>query len=99
MNKDLLLAIDVGTGSVRAALITVTGETVAFSAREHDQIVPQFGWAEQRPESWWEGAVVSVRTVLAMVDQGPERVAGVAGCGQMPGQVLVGDGGRLGLDR
>src|SRR6202035_5284114 len=99
MKKDLLLAIDVGTGSVRAALITVTGETVAFSAREHDQIVPQFGWAEQRPESWWEGAVVSVRTVLAMVDQGPERVAGVAACGQMHGTVLIDDDGHLVLHR
>ena len=64
MKKDLLLAIDVGTGSVRAALITLTGETAAFSAREHDQIVPHFGWSEQRPESWWEGAVAAVRTVL-----------------------------------
>ena len=40
MKKDLLLAIDVGTGSVRAALINLSGETVAFSAQEHDQIVP-----------------------------------------------------------
>jgi xylulokinase len=52
MKKDLLLAIDVGTGSVRAALINLTGETVAFSAQEHDQIVPQFGWSEQRPAAW-----------------------------------------------
>lgn len=68
MKKDLLLAIDVGTGSVRAALINLSGETVAFSAREHDQIVPQFGWSEQRPESWWEGAVASVRTVLGKIE-------------------------------
>jgi hypothetical protein len=34
MDKDLLLAIDVGTGSVRAALITPIGETLAFSAKE-----------------------------------------------------------------
>jgi xylulokinase len=97
--KDLLLAIDVGTGSVRAALITFTGETVAFSAREHDQIVPQFGWSEQRPESWWEGAVASVRTVLEKIDQGSHRVAGVAACGQMHGTVLIDDDGRLVLDR
>ena len=99
MKKDLLLAIDVGTGSVRAALITVTGETAAFSAREHDQIVPQFGWSEQRPQSWWEGAVASVRTVLGEVDHGPRRIAGVAACGQMHGTVLVDDDGRLVLDR
>ena len=69
MKKDLLLAIDVGTGSVRAALITLTGEMVAFSAREHDQIVPQFGWSEQRPASWWEGAVASVRAVHRQLAQ------------------------------
>jgi xylulokinase len=99
MKKDLLLAIDVGTGSVRAALISLTGETVAFSAREHDQIVPQFGWSEQRPESWWEGATASVRTVLGQIDQGSHRVAGVAACGQMHGTVLIDDDGRLVLDR
>jgi xylulokinase len=99
MKKDLLLAIDVGTGSVRAALITVAGETAAFSAREHDQIVPQFGWSEQRPESWWEGAAASVRTVLGKIEQGSQRVAGVAACGQMHGTVLIDDDGRLVLDR
>lgn len=99
MKKDLLLAIDVGTGSVRAALITVAGETAAFSAREHDQIVPQFGWSEQRPQSWWEGAVASIRTVLEKIDRGPLRVAGVAACGQMHGTVLIDDDGRLVLDR
>jgi xylulokinase len=99
MKKDLLLAIDVGTGSVRAALITLTGQTAAFSAREHDQIVPQFGWSEQRPESWWEGAVASVRTVLGKIDQAVHRVAGIAACGQMHGTVLIDDDGRLVLDR
>ena len=74
MKKDLLLAIDVGTGSVRAALIGLGGETVAFSAQEHDQIVPQFGWSEQRPQSWWQGAVASIRTVLGKVDQAPRRI-------------------------
>jgi sugar (pentulose or hexulose) kinase len=99
MKKDLLLAIDVGTGSVRAALITLSGETVAFSAQEHDQIVPQFGWSEQHPESWWEGAVTTVRAVLGKIAQASGRVAGVAACGQMHGTVLIDDDGRLVMDR
>src|ERR1700683_2460191 len=98
MKKDLLLAIDDGTGSVCADLITVAGETAAFSAREHDQIVPQFGWSEQRPESWWAGAGASVRTVLGKIDQGSHRVAGVAACGQMHATVLIDDDGQLVLD-
>jgi xylulokinase len=96
--KDLVLAIDVGTGSVRAALLDLRGRTVAFQAREHDQIVPGFGRAEQRPADWWEGAVASIRGVLDAVDGGARRVLAVAACGQMHGTVLIDSGGELVLD-
>ncbi len=55
MARDLTLSIDVGTGSVRAALVDRSGAILHIAAREHDQIVPQFGWAEQRPLDWWAG--------------------------------------------
>jgi len=99
MDKDLLLAIDVGTGSVRAALITCTGETLAFSAKEHDQIVPHFGWSEQKPLEWWEGTVACIRSVLQKVGRAAHRVAGVAACGQMHGTVLIDEDGQVVLDR
>ena len=38
MKKDLLLAFDVGTGSVRAALVAQTGKILAFNAKELDQV-------------------------------------------------------------
>jgi sugar (pentulose or hexulose) kinase len=60
-SRDLFLAIDVGTGSVRAALVDTNGNLVAFQAKEHDQIVLRPGWAEQRPRQWWEGAVETTR--------------------------------------
>ena len=96
--KDLVLAIDVGTGSVRAALFDLSGRTVAFRAREHDQIVPGFGRAEQRPADWWEGAVASIRDVLDAADGGARRVLAVAACGQMHGTVLIDAEGELALD-
>ena len=99
MPQDLLLAVDVGTGSVRAALLTLAGATVAFAAREHDQLVPQFGWSEQRPADWWEGVVATVREVLGREPDAARRVAGMAACGQMHGTVLVDGDGNLTLDR
>ena len=96
--KDLLLAIDVGTGSVRAALFTHAGRMLALSAREHDQIIPAFGWAEQRPADWWEGAVQSIRRVLERVEGAAHRVSAIAACGQMHGTVLVDADGGLVLD-
>ena len=96
--KDLLLAIDVGTGSVRAALFTHAGRMLALSAREHDQIVPAFGWAEQRPADWWDGAVESIRRVLKTVEGAAHRIDAIAACGQMHGTVLVDAAGELTLD-
>lgn len=96
--KDLFLAIDVGTGSVRAALFTHAGGMLALAAREHDQIVPAFGWAEQRPADWWDGAVDSIRRVLEAVDGAAHRIDAIAACGQMHGAVLVDAAGELTLD-
>jgi xylulokinase len=87
--KDLLLAIDVGTGSVRAALVDLQGRIVCFQAVEHDQQVPQFGWSQQRPSDWWNGVVSCIRTVLEKVESAPTRIAAIACCGQMHGTVLL----------
>ena len=59
MARDLTLSIDVGTGSVRAALVERAGQDPPDRRREHDQIVPAFGWSEQRPRDWWAGVVAS----------------------------------------
>jgi xylulokinase len=98
MKRDLLLAIDIGTGSVRAALVEAGGKILAFASQEHDQIVPQFGWSQQSPRTWWEGAAYSVEAVLQKVDQASGRIAGVAACGQMHASVLIDDDGELVLD-
>jgi xylulokinase len=98
MKRDLLLAIDVGTGSVRAALVEAGGKILAFASKEHDQIVPQFGWSQQSPRTWWEGTTYSIRSVLQKVDQAHARIAGIAACGQMHASVLIDDDGELVLD-
>jgi len=98
MARDLTLSIDVGTGSVRAALVDGAGEIIHIASREHDQIVPAFGWAEQRPEDWWTGVVHTVRATLAAVEGARERIAAVCACGHMHGTVLVDGNGRLTRD-
>ncbi|MFZ4874044.1 xylulokinase [Janthinobacterium sp. Mn2066] len=98
MHQELTLAIDVGTGSVRAALVDAKGSVLAIAAREHDQIVPAFGWSEQRPQDWWSGMVAAVQTVLQAVPGARERIAMVAACGQMHATVLVDADGALTRD-
>src|SRR5437868_717507 len=97
-SRDFFLAIDVGTGSVRSALVDADGNLVAFQAKEHAQIVPRPGWAEQRPRQWWEGAVETTRAVLGSVPGAAERIAAIAACGQMHGTVLIDRHGEPVLD-
>ena len=98
MPAPLILAIDVGTGSARAAVVDRTGTILAIRARAHEQIVPRFAWSEQRPADWWAGTGGAIRDVLADVEGARERIAAVAACGQMHGTVLIDDAGALTRD-
>ncbi len=95
MSGDLTLAIDVGTGSVRAALLDRKAAIVAVASVEHDQIVPRFGWSEQRPADWWAGTVRAVRKLLSDVPDARDRIQMVSSCGQMHGTVLIDANGGL----
>ena len=93
VTQDLTLSIDVGTGSVRAALVDASGAILSIAAVEQQQIVPTFGWSEQPCIGWWARLVQATRTVLAQTPNAARRIAAVCACGQMHGTVLVdGDG-------
>jgi xylulokinase len=94
MARDLVLAIDIGTGSVRAAAVDAAGRILHIARSEQEQVVPAFGWSEQRAEDWWDGAVASVRATLAALGADAARIGSVVACGQMHGTVLIDAAGR-----
>jgi xylulokinase len=94
IEQDLTLSIDVGTGSVRAALVDRAGAILSIAAEEQSQIVPAFGWAEQSVEGWWTGVAGAIRRVLQDVPDAARRVAAICACGQMHGTVLIDDDGQ-----
>ena len=98
MIRDLYLAIDVGTGGLRSALVDNDGHILAFSHQEHEQIVPRFGWSEQRPADWWSGTQATIRDVLGKVNNAAGRIAAICACGQMHGSVLIDDDGNPTLE-
>ncbi|HVL57423.1 MAG TPA: FGGY family carbohydrate kinase, partial [Burkholderiaceae bacterium] len=95
MTQDLYLSIDVGTGSVRAALVDAAGRILAIASSEHEQIVPRYGWSEQRPTEWWHGLVRAIGQVLRDNPGARDRIAAVCACGQMHATVLVDVNGEL----
>src|SRR6218665_3677924 len=48
-----IMAIDQGTTSSRAVLVTADGRIAATAQREHEQIFPQPGWVEHDPLEVW----------------------------------------------
>jgi len=97
--KDLVLAIDIGTGSARAALVEKSGRIIEIIQQEHDQITPKTGWSEQKPSSWWQGAQTCVKQLLTLHKEKVSNIAVVSVCGQMHGTVLLDKNGELADDR
>ncbi|MBI1322775.1 hypothetical protein GC170_06280 [bacterium] len=76
-SDDLLLGLDFGTQSVRAALVTPDGKIVAFGTSSLDTTYPKPAWAEQSPAQWWDGAAAAVRAALEKAGAKPERIRGI----------------------
>lgn len=75
--EPLLLGLDVGTQSLRAALVDLRGRTVSFGVAPIQTTFPRPGWAEQDPREWWDAAGRAVRAALEQGGVHPERVAGI----------------------
>jgi len=78
-SADQLLALDVGTQSVRALLFDPRGALVASGRVPIEPYVsPRPGWAEQDPEVWWAALGEACRRLWAEPAARPDAVAGVA---------------------
>jgi sugar (pentulose or hexulose) kinase len=79
MKPDRLLAIDVGTQSVRALVFDLQGHVLARSqaALEPPFVAPQPGWAEQDALTYWSAMGTSCRALWAG-GADPLRIAGLA---------------------
>lgn len=78
-----LIGIDVGTSALKGIAIDETGRVLATSSHEYDLIVPQSGWAEQRPEDWWTAAQA------CLAELGADQADGIGLTGQMHGSVFL----------
>ena len=84
-----LLGIDVSTTGVKALLVAADGQVVGSANTEQPLYTPQPLWSEQDPADWWNGAVNSVRQVLAQTGVDGSQVAAVGLTGQMHGLTLL----------
>jgi sugar (pentulose or hexulose) kinase len=67
---DVVLAIDLGTSSVRVMAFDVRGVPVASRQREYPCYCPHEGFVEQQPEEVW-AATLAVRLSLPLSPSPP----------------------------
>jgi xylulokinase len=89
-----VLAVDLGTGGPKAALLSRRGRVVAHSFEPVSIDLTDDGGAEQSPRDWWDAIVTAARRVLEEAAVTPEAVVGVGCTSQWSGTVAVDGGGQ-----
>ncbi len=82
----MLLGIDLGTSSIKAAVMAEDGSVGEIASASYPMKSPARGWAETDPADWWLATRRAVRSLAASHRQ---KVAGIGLSGQMHGVVLT----------
>ena len=61
MSERYVLAYDLGTSGVKAALVTLQGEVKYTATAGYPLYTPQVNWAEQDPQLYWEGVCTATK--------------------------------------
>lgn len=82
-----LLAIDLGTSSVKVVIMDAAGQLLGVGNQEYPLHSPRPGWAEQDPDAWWSATQQAVQQAVTAAGTGPLAAIGLSG--QMHGTVLL----------
>ncbi|MCP4402103.1 MAG: xylulokinase [bacterium] len=94
--KRYLLGIDLGTSSVKAAIVDEDGQMQGLGQVGYDIEISRPDWAEQDPGLWWRAASQAVCMAVSQAGHSCARdIAGIGLSGQMHGLVVLDDAFRL----
>ncbi|HEX8091274.1 MAG TPA: glycerol kinase GlpK, partial [Blastocatellia bacterium] len=77
MSRDYILALDQGTTSSRAILFDRQGKPAAIAQQEFEQLYPQPGWVEHRPDDIWYSQLAAAKRVLTESGVKTDQVAAI----------------------
>ncbi len=93
-----LLGIDIGSSSVKVALLEIeTGHAVASAFSPAEEMIiqaPAVGFAEQDPDTWWQELVNASKKLHASFQFQGDEIAGIGISYQMHGLVAVDKAGK-----
>ena len=74
-----ILAIDLGSGGLKAAIVSDSGQVVASVDETVTTFLLPNGGAEQDPDEWWSGTKIAIKKVIRESGVPPEDIVAV-GC-------------------
>ena len=84
-----LLAIDLGTSSVKALITSHDGAIIGRGESSYPIDIPAEGFSEQHPDKWWRSTVNAVSQAVATGGAAAGDIACIGISGQMHGTVLL----------
>ena len=94
MSNEHVLAIDLGTGGPKAALVDRTGRITAHQFEATTLDIEGDGAAEQDPDGWWDAITRADRRVVENGGVSPADIVAVSVTSQWSGTVAVDESGR-----
>jgi xylulokinase len=94
VDAEHVLAIDLGTGGPKVAVVSTAGRIVAHGFAPVTLHLLDGGGAEQDPDEWWSATRTAARAALDAAAVDPGSFVGVGCTSQWSGTVAVGTDGR-----
>ena len=92
--ENIILAVDLGTSSMKVALISVSGQVLGWESEPVRLYVTADGGAEQSPEEWWQAFLAAAQRLLGRGLVERAAVRAVCCSTQGEGTVAVDQDGR-----
>jgi xylulokinase len=78
-SKRYVIAIDLGSGGYKAAIVADSGEMIASAGGAITTHILPYGGVEQDPVEWWEGVKQAAKKVIRESNVAPEDIVAI-GC-------------------
>ncbi|MCH4553258.1 xylulokinase [Aestuariibaculum lutulentum] len=92
------LGLDIGSSSIKAALVEVeTGKSIAVVQEPEDEMsmyAEKNGWAEQHPDDWWQHVCKAIARLKSENNIEANQIQGIGISYQMHGLVVVDKDGK-----
>jgi len=86
-NKQFMMAIDIGTTSVKCMIIDDEGEVKASASKGYTMTNRLDSWVEQNPIDWWNATIQSIKDCSKQVHA--KKIKAISFSGQMSAPVFL----------